>query len=93
MTALLLLFDLEAKEAAVQSIFITLLTTISSLIQYAVSGYWDFTLAVYMIPMAVIGGFVGGLLNRKFNSKYVSILFNITVIFIIIMQIYSVYFR
>lgn len=93
MTALLLLFDLEAKEAAVQSIFITLLTTISSLIQYAVSGYWDFTLAVYMIPMAVIGGFVGGLLNRKFNNKYVSILFNITVIFIIIMQIYSVYFR
>lgn len=90
MTALLLLFDLEPKEAAVQSIFITLLTTASSLIQYAVSGYWDFSLAVYMIPMAVIGGFIGGLLNRKFNNKYVSILFNATVLFIIIMQIYSI---
>ncbi|MCC8161191.1 MAG: sulfite exporter TauE/SafE family protein, partial [Oscillospiraceae bacterium] len=85
MTALLLLFDLPPKEAAVQSIFITLLTTASSLIQYAVSGYWDFSLAVYMIPMAVIGGFIGGLLNRKFNNKYVSILFNATVLFIIIM--------
>ncbi len=91
MTALLLLFDLEAKEAAVQSIFITLLTTASSLIQYAVSGYWDFSIAVYMIPMAVIGGFVGGLLNRKLDNKYISYLFSATVIFIILMQVYSVF--
>lgn len=93
MTALLLLFDLEPKEAAVQSIFVTLLTTVSSLIQYAVSGYWDFSLAVYMIPMAVLGGFVGGLLNRRFNNKYVSVLFNTTVVFIILMQIYSVFLQ
>ena len=93
MTALLLLFNLEPKEAAVQSIFITLLTTVSSLIQYAVKGYWNFSLAVFMIPMAVLGGFIGGLLNRKFNNKYVSVLFNFTVIFIILMQIYSVFFR
>lgn len=93
MTALLLLFDLEPKEAAVQSIFITLLTTTSSLIQYAVSGYWDFSLAVYMIPMAVLGGFIGGLLNRNFDNKYVSVLFNSTVVFIILMQIYSVFIR
>lgn len=91
MTALLLLFGLEAKEAAVQSIFITLLTTVSSLIQYAVSGYWDFSLAVYMMPMAVLGGFIGGLLNRKFDNKYVSSLFCATVIFIILMQVYSVF--
>lgn len=93
MTALLVLFDLEPKEAAVQSIFITLLTTVSSLIQYAVSGYWDFSLALYMIPMAVLGGFIGGLLNRQFNNKYVSVLFNATVIFIILMQVYSVFLR
>lgn len=93
MTALLLLFDLEPKEAAVQSIFITLLTTISSLVQYAISGYWGFSLAVYMVPAAVLGGFIGGLLNRKFNNKYVSALFSATVVFIILMQIYSVFFR
>lgn len=92
MTALLLLFDLEPKEAAVQSIFIALLTTVSSLIQYAVSGYWDFSLAVYMVPMAILGGFIGGLLNRKFSNKYVSVLFNATVVFIILMQVYSVFF-
>jgi len=90
MTALLLFFGLEAKEAAVQSIFITLLTTISSLTQYAVSGYWDFSLALYMMPMAILGGFVGGILNRKFDNKYVSLLFNATVVFIILMQIYSI---
>lgn len=90
MTALLLLFDLEPKEAAVQSIFITLLTTASSLIQYAISGYWDFSLAVYMVPLAVLGGFIGGLLNRRFPNKYVSALFNATVVFIILMQLYSV---
>ncbi len=93
MTALLLLFGLEAKEAAVQSIFITLLTTISSLVQYALSGYWDLSLAVYMIPMAIMGGFVGGLLNRKFDNKYVSGLFNATVVFIILMQVYSVFVK
>lgn len=93
MTTLLLLFDLEPKDAAVQSVFITLLTTASSLIQYAVSGYWDFSVAVYMIPAAMIGGFIGGLLNRRLNNKFVSALFSLTVVFIIFVQIYSVFFR
>ncbi len=90
MTALLLLFNLDAKEAAVQSIFITMLTTASSLIQYFLSGYTDFSLAVYMIPAAVAGGFTGGLLNRRLSSRCVSALFCASVIFIIIMQLYSV---
>lgn len=92
-TVLLLFFGMDNKEAAVQSIYITLLTTISALIQYGISGTMDFSLAVYMVPFAILGGFVGGILNRRFDNKYVSLLFNAVVVAIILVQIYSVIFR
>ncbi len=86
MTAMLFFFKLEA---AVQSIFITLLTTVSSLVRYGLNGYADFSLSIYMIPAAIAGGFIGGILNRRLSSSFVSKLFNTTVIAIIIVQFIS----
>jgi len=36
---------------------------------------WDFSAAVYMIPTAIAGKTVGGMLNRKLKSPAVRVLF------------------
>lgn len=90
MAALMIGFKMDAREAAVQSIFITLLTTLSALVRYGIDGAWDFTIAVYMIPAAVIGGLVGGLLNRRMKNGIVRGLFLATLAGIIVLQCVTV---
>jgi len=91
--ALITFFGYKPKDAAVQSILITMLTTASSLIGYTINGDANFSLAVYMIPAAVIGGILGAQLNRKFSHSRIALVFNITVAAIIVMQLYTVIFR
>jgi uncharacterized membrane protein YfcA len=92
-TALIIFFDLDIKEASVDSIFITLLTTLSSLTKYTINGYMNFSLAVYMIPAAVLGGYIGSRLNRKISEKKIASIFISCVIFIIVIQSYIVFTR
>lgn len=86
-TALIIFFALNPKEAAVDSIFITFFTTISSLAKYTIDGYMDFSLGKYMIPAAIIGGYIGSTINRKISEKRVAHIFNISVFAIIINQV------
>ena len=92
-TALIVFFGMDPREAAVDSIFITFLTTLSSLTKYTINGYMDFSLALYMIPAAVIGGYTGGKINRKISSKKVSLIFVISILFIIMMQSIMIIFK
>ena len=92
-TALIVFFGMDPREAAVDSIFITFLTTLSSLTKYTINGYMDFSLALYMIPAAVIGGYAGGKINRKISSKKVSLIFVISILFIIMMQSIMIIFK
>lgn len=86
MAALMLCFKMKARDAAVQSIAITLLTTVSALARYTIDGAVDFSLALYMIPMAVAGGLIGGLLNRRMKSGLVRKLFIAVITGMIILQ-------
>lgn len=90
MAALMIGFKMDAREAAMQSIFITLLTTISALVRYGIDGAWDFTIAVYMIPAAIIGGLAGGLLNRRMKSGMIRGLFLTTLAGMIVLQCITV---
>ena len=92
-TALIVFFGMDPREAAVDSIFITFLTTLSSLTKYTINGYMDFSLALYMIPAAVIGGYAGGKINRRISSDKVALVFKISVLFIIMMQSTAVVFK
>ena len=92
-TALIVFFGMDPREAAVDSIFITFLTTLSSLTKYTMNGYMDFSLALFMVPAAIIGGYTGGKLNRKISSEKVSLIFTLSVLFIIIMQSIMVIFK
>ena len=92
-TALIVFFGMDPKEAAVDSIFITFLTTLSSLTKYTMNGYMDFSLALFMVPAAIIGGYAGGKINRKISSEKVSLIFKLSILFIIIMQSITVIFK
>ena len=89
-STLIIFFGLNIKEASVDSIFITLLTTLSSLTKYTLNGYMDFSLAAYMVPAAVLGGFIGSRLNRKISEKKIAFIFISSVLLIIIFQTYIV---
>lgn len=86
MAALMLCFKMEAREAAVQSIFITALTTASTLVRYAIDGAWNLSLAIYLIPAAVAGGALGALLNRRIASKHIQALLVVVVAGMIVLQ-------
>ena len=92
-STLIIFFGLDIKEASVDSIFITFLTTISSLTKYTLNGYTDFSLAVYMIPAAILGGYIGSHLNRKINEKKIALIFIISVLLILTVQTYIVITR
>jgi uncharacterized membrane protein YfcA len=89
MVVLLVFFDLKPKDAVVQSIAITLLTTASSLIRYTMNGSADFSLAIYMIPAAILGGWLGGRLQTKIEHHNVARIFIIVILGVIVLQIYS----
>lgn len=91
--ALMTFFNCKPREAAVQSILITLLTTASSLLGYTINGSADFSLAIYMIPAAIIGGFIGAYLNRRFSHSNIALVFNCTVAVIMCLQLYTILFR
>ena len=88
--ALLLFFNLSAKEAAVQSVLITLLTTLAALTRYTIDGYADFSIAIYMVPVAIVGGLIGSILNRKFSNKVISLIFCAVIAIMLVMQVASV---
>jgi len=88
--ALMLFFSLSARDAAASSILITLCTTASSLIRYTILGYADFSLAIYTVPAAVIGGLLGSQINRKLNDHQTSVVFAITIIGIIALQMWTI---
>ena len=91
--ALMTFFNCKARDAAVQSILITLLTTASSLVGYTINGSADFSLAIYTIPAAIIGGFIGARLNRHFGHSHIALVFNCTVAAIMCLQLYTILFR
>ncbi|NLN97147.1 MAG: sulfite exporter TauE/SafE family protein [Eubacteriaceae bacterium] len=92
MSVLLIFFDLNPKDAAIQSVLITMLSTSSSLISYTTSGYLDFSLAIYCVPAAVLGGIVGRKATEKISNKTVRYSFYVVLIAIFAVQCYTVFF-
>jgi uncharacterized membrane protein YfcA len=89
MAILLVFFDLKPKDAVVQSIAITLLTTASSLVRYTLNGSADFSLAIFMIPAAILGGWLGGRIHKKVEHHHVAWLFILIILGAIALQTYT----
>lgn len=83
-----LVFNIELKYAARISIFIILFSQIAGLIMKGASGMIssaeNYVMLLVMIPAAIAGGFLGACLNRKLSEKSIRILYQCTVILVIL---------
>lgn len=85
-------FSIDMKTATVYSIATILFSQASKLVTIATStgfGVFDLSLLIYTLPMAVLGGIVGTKVNQIAEEKLITRIFNITVVFIILLNIYN----
>lgn len=89
--ALRLVLNIELKDAAKISIFVILFSQIAGLIMRGASGMIqsvdNYTMLWVMIPAAIVGGLTGALLNRKFKEKSIRILYQCTVVLVILISL------
>lgn len=91
---LVMLFNFPTKNAATSSVFIILLSQFSKIFLIAITtGFSSYNLS--MLPIMVIGGILGGFLgaklNRRLSNEYIDKIFTISVICIIILNIFNLY--
>ena len=91
---LTLFFSMSVKESAVYSVAIIFFSQLSKLITvFATAGFEPYAhqwkTLVFILPAAVIGGFVGSSLNRKFDDKLIRKVFVTVMVFLIILNIYN----
>lgn len=87
-------FSVDLKSATVYSIATILFSQGSKLFTIATtSGFaiFDLSLLWYTLQMAVLGGIVGTYVNHKANEKLIKQIFNITVVCIILLNLYNAF--
>lgn len=91
---LALLFSMNAKEAAIHSIFIIFFAQLSKLVNISLtSGFAAYNLEMlyYMILGGIGGGILGATLSKKMSNEHINKLFNIVLIIIICINIYNIF--
>lgn len=87
-----LLFSMNTKDAARNSIILIFFSQGAKILSIALTtGFSSYNLKVmpYMIVGGVLGGFLGYKLNKSVSDKFITRLFNIVLIFIILVNIYN----
>jgi len=87
---LMLCFGIPIKEATVYSIITIFFSQLSNLITIGMkTGYevYDLSLLAYIIPAAIIGGFIGARLSGILSEKRVVRVYQLVVILVIILNI------
>jgi len=90
----MLLFSYEMKEATVYSIATIFFAQISKLGSVLVGGKlmnYDLSLLPFICFAAVIGGFMGTLINQKLNSSKIEKIYLGIIIGLIFVSIYNAY--
>ncbi len=85
-------FSIDMKTATVYSIATILFSQGSKLFSIATStgfGVFDLSLLFYTLPAAVLGGIVGTFVNKRSDEKVIRTIFNVTVAFLILLNIYN----
>lgn len=85
-------FSVDMKTATVYSIATILFSQASKLISIGLNsgfGSFDLSLLIFVLPAAILGGIFGTKLNRKADEKTIKAIFNVTVICIILLNIYN----
>ncbi|MBN2557508.1 MAG: sulfite exporter TauE/SafE family protein [Clostridia bacterium] len=91
---LYILLNMNMKDSAVSSIFIILLAQSSKLAAVAVDmgfSQYNLTMLWYMIPAGIVGGIAGMLIHSRISEKKLSLVFDATVVIVILLCVYNVY--
>lgn len=89
---LMLLFSLPMKDATVYSICTIFFSQLAKLISIGLtSGFaiFDLRLLFFVIPAAIIGGFLGAKLSGLLSSDKVTIVFQMVILFVLLINIYN----
>lgn len=89
---LTLMFSFAMRDAAVYSVAVIFFSQCANIIStYIKTGFSGFDMKVLLviIPVAVIGGFIGSILNRKCNEKAIKVTFTIAVSSVAALSLYN----
>ena len=89
---LTLMFSFTMRDAAVYSVAVIFFSQCANIIStYIKTGFSGFDMKVLLviIPVAVIGGFIGSILNRKCNEKAIKVTFTIAVSLVAALSLYN----
>ncbi len=91
---LTLFFSMNVKESAVYSVAIIFFSQLSKLItMFAASGVEAYShqwkTLLFILPAAVLGGFIGSGFNRKFDDKIIRKIFSAVMILIVVLNVYN----
>ena len=92
--ALTLFFSMSVKDSAVYSVAIIFFSQLSKLITiFATMGLesyaYQWKTLLFILPAAVIGGFLGTKLNRKFDDKIIRKVFAVSMVILVALNIYN----
>ncbi|AYW47750.1 sulfite exporter TauE/SafE family protein [Tetragenococcus osmophilus] len=89
---LILMFGLPIKEATVYSICTIFFSQLAKFItMFFTSGFasFDLTMLFYIIPAAIMGGFVGAKVSQAISSKRVSQIFEAVILLVLVINVYN----
>ncbi|MBO0473819.1 hypothetical protein IGL98_000152 [Enterococcus sp. DIV0840] len=89
---LMLCFGIPIKEATVYSIITIFFSQVAKLFTIAQTtgfGRFDLSILLYVIPAAVLGGFVGALISGKISSKRVTQVFQLVIILVLLLNLWN----
>lgn len=89
---LMLLFNLPIKAATVYSIIIILFSQAAKVITIFLSKKWigiDMTMLWYIIPAAIVGGYLGALISKKVSNQRVNQIYQVVILLVMALNIYN----
>lgn len=92
--ALTLLFSMDTKNAAVNSLILILFSQGSKILNVTINqgfGSYDLSMLVYMIPAGIVGGILGSKFNKQLSNKNITMIFNAVLVFIIVMNLFNIF--
>ena len=90
---LMLFFSFNTKNATLYSLIIILFAQVSQIITVALNGGFapfDLSMSPYMVAAAVLGGFLGSILNKKLSNKQIDLCFTLAQIFIFVLCVVNI---
>lgn len=89
---LMLLFNIPIKQATVYSIitiFFSQLSKVSTIVLTGDMNRYDLSMLFYIIPAAILGGFLGSYISGKVSDKTVNQVYQFVIILVLLINLYN----